>query len=122
MIEGQKNDTYYYNISVSYEIPYNILDSEVPEVVQAREELYDTLSSGIPEKYEKFSVKLILYQLQDTFNYIVAYTSFFRSHGGLPMEEYVEAEKIKEKAQTDLEDFFEAVDCEYRRINIKTLN
>jgi hypothetical protein len=38
------------------------------------------------------------------------------------MEEYVEAEKIKEKAQTDLEDFFEAVDCEYRRINIKTLN
>ena len=72
MIEGQKNDTYYYSISVSYEIPYNILDSEVPEVVQAREELYDTLSSGIPEKYEKFSVKLILYQLQDTFNYIVA--------------------------------------------------
>jgi hypothetical protein len=65
---------------------------------------------------------LMLHQLQDRFNYIVAYTIFFRSCGGLPMEEYVEAEKIKEKAQTDLEDFFEAVDCEYRRINIKTLN
>jgi len=122
MIEGQKTDTYYYNICVSYEIPYNILDSDIPEVIQAREALYETLSSGIPEKYEKFSVKLVLYQLKDTFNYVVAYTSFFRSQSGLPMEEYVEATKIKEKAQEELEDFFESVDCEYRRINIKTLN
>ncbi len=122
MIEGQKNDTYYYSICVSYEIPYNILDSTVPEIAQARAELFDSLSSGIPEKYEKFSVKLVLYQLQDTFNYIVSYTSFFRSQSGLPMEEYVEATKIKEHAQSELEDFFEAVDCEYRRVNIKTLN
>lgn len=122
MVEGQKNDAYYYNICVSYEIPYNILDSEVPEIIKAREALYDSLSSGIPEKYEKFSVKLVLYQLKDTFNYIVTYTGFFRSKEGLPMEEYVEAEKIKNKAQAEIEQFFDSVDCEYRKINIITLN
>lgn len=118
----QKVDTYYYQVCVSYEIPYNILDSEVPEIIQAREALYATLSGGIPEKYEKFSVKLVLYQLKDTFNYIVSYSSFFRTQGGLPMEEFVEAEKIKSAAEAEMEEFFESVDCEYRKINIKTFN
>lgn len=122
MADRQKNDTYYYQVCVSYEIPYNILDSDVPDIVQAREALYETLSGSIPEKYEKFSVKLVLYQLKDTFNYIVSYSSFFRVQGGLPMEEFVEAEKIKKAAELEMEEFFDAVDCEYRKINIKTFN
>lgn len=122
MGQNETKSSYYYNISVAYEIPYNILDSEVPEVVEARTKLYDTLSGGLPEKYEKFSVKLVLYQLQDSFNYIVSYTSFFRSTTGLPMEEWVEADQIRAAACSEIEAFFDSVDCEYRRINIKTLS
>jgi hypothetical protein len=36
------------------------------------------------------------------------------------MEEYVGAREIKEDVQKELEEFFESVDCEYKRINIKT--
>lgn len=115
----QTNDTYY-RIHVSYEIPYNVLDSAEPDIVKAREILYERLKSNIPEKYERFSVKLVLYQLKDTFNYLVTYSSFFRSLDGLPMEEYVSAREIKEGVQKELEEFFESVDCEYRQVNIKT--
>lgn len=36
------NDNYY-KIILSYEIPYNILDSQDPNIIQAREILYENL-------------------------------------------------------------------------------
>lgn len=121
-MNNNKPNDYYYKIVLSYEIPINILDSNDPDIIQARDILYDTLKNLVPEdKYEKFSVKLVLHQLEDTFNYLVTYEAFFRSTSGLPMEEYVGAKEVKERAKKELESFFESVDCDYKQLNIKTL-
>lgn len=111
----------YYKITLSYEIPYNILDSQDPNVIKAREILYENLRDKLPSKYEKFSIKLVLFQLKDTLNYLVTYDAFFRSVEGLPMEEYVSARDIKEEIKKEIEEFFNSVDCEYKQLNIKTL-
>ena len=89
------NDNYY-NIKISYEIPYNVLDSQDPDIIRARDILYENLKNNIPEKYERFSVKLVLYQLKDTYNFLVTYDAFFRSVEGLPMEEYVSARELQD--------------------------
>lgn len=112
---------YYYKINVSYEIPYNVFDTTDQDIIKARDEIYDKLTKIIPSKYEKFSVKLTLHQLKDNYNYLFCYNAFFRSIQGLPMEEYVNARDLKEDIEKELEDFFKAVDCEYRKINIITL-
>ena len=111
----------YYKFILSYEIPYNVLDSSVPDFVRARDILYESLKDNLPEKYERFSVKLVLFQLKDTLNYLVTYEAFFRSTTGLPMEEYVSARDLKESINKEFEEFFCSVDCEYRQLNIKTL-
>ena len=36
-------DNNYYKITLSYEIPYNVLDSQDPSVIQARDNLYQRL-------------------------------------------------------------------------------
>lgn len=118
----KNNDVYYYRIHVSYEIPYNVLDSEDEDITRARDILYDRLSKSIPEKYERFSVKLVLSQLKDSLNYIVTYTSFFKCPEGLPMEEYLEAKDIKKTVEKELEEFFESIDCDYQQLNIKSFN
>ena len=116
-----END-YYYKIMLAYEIPYNVLDTDESAKVQARENLYTALGEIVPEtRYEKFSVKLTMYQLKDTFNFVITYEAFFRSTVGLPMEEYVEATELKNKAKTELEAFFNSMDCDYKQLNIKTL-
>jgi len=114
-------DTNYYHIMLTYEIPYNVLDSQDPGVSQIRDNFYDRLSEIIPKKYERFSLKLVLYQLKDTYNYLVTYSAFFRSTEGLPMSEYVSAKEIKEKIQDEFEEFFNSVDCEFKQLNIKSL-
>lgn len=114
-------DDNYYKISLSYEIPYNILDSEDEDIRQARDVLYESLKEILPEKYERFSIKLVLYQLKDTLNYLVTFDSFFRSVGDLPMSEYVSARDIKDKVKSEIEEFFNSVDCEYKQINIISL-
>ena len=111
----------YYKIILSYEIPYNVLDSTDPDIIRARDILYESLKDNLPEKYERFSVKLVLFQLKDTLNYLVTYEAFFRSTTGLPMEEYVSARDLKESINKEFEEFFCSVDCEYRQLNIKTL-
>lgn len=111
----------YYKITLSYEIPYNILDSQDSNVVAARDILYSNLKSIIPDRYEKFSVKLTLYQLKDTYNYIVSYDAYIRSSGELPMEEYVAARDLKDKIKNEIEEFFISVDCEYKQLNIKPI-
>ena len=121
MNKNNEND-YYYKIMLAYEIPYNVLDTDESAKVQARENLYTALGEIVPEtRYEKFSVKLTMYQLKDTFNFVITYEAFFRSTVGLPMEEYVEATKLKNKAKTELEAFFNSMDCDYKQLNIKTL-
>lgn len=116
---GKNKDSYYYEIHISYEIPYNVLESEDPEISEARNILYGKLKSIIPEDYEKFSAELVMYQLRDSLNYLVTYTTFLRSQGTLPMEDYVGASELKEKIEKELEDFFGIIDCEYKKINIK---
>lgn len=97
-----------------------MVDSEEPDIANAREELFKRVTELIPSKYERFSVKVVIYQLQDTLNYLVTFSAFFRSCEGLPMEEYVSAREIKENVESELEDFFERIDCEFRKVNIKT--
>ena len=111
----------YYKIALTYEIPYNILDSQEPDIKKARDIFYESLKNSIPEKYERFSVKLVLYQLKDTYNFLVSFDAFIRCPGNLPMEEYVEARNLKDKIKDEMEEFFNSVDCEYKQINIKSL-
>lgn len=113
-------DSSYYNIILTYEIPYNVLDSQDPSIIQARDNLYDRLDKIIPSKYELFSVKLVLYQLKDTYNFLVTYSAFFRSTEGLPMGEYVDARTLKESIESEIEEFFNSVDCEFKQLNIKS--
>lgn len=117
----KNTEDYYYKISVSYEVPYNVLDSEDPAAIQAKQTLYENLKDIIPEKYEKFSVKLVLHQLRDTYNYLVTYDAFIRCSEGLPMEGYVEVRDIKDKIKAELEEYFGSIDCEYKQVNIKAL-
>ena len=109
-------------IAISYETPINVLDDQDPNKVQAREVLYENLRDIVPDddKYEKFSVKLLLHQRKDTMNYVMTYEVFFRS-SGLPMREYVNAEKKKKKARKEIENFLDSIDCEYKQLNIQPL-
>jgi hypothetical protein len=111
----------YYNIMLSYEIPYNVLDSQEPDIIKARDTLYGNLKDCLPEKYDRFSVKLVLHQVKDTYNYLLTFSAFFRSKGNLPMSEYVEARDLKDSIKKEIEEFFNSVDCDYRQINIKAL-
>ena len=111
----------YYKITLSYEIPYNVLYSKDEGITRAREILYESLKNNIPEKYERFSVKLVLYQLRDTYDYLVTYDAFFKCVGEMTMAEYVEARDLKDRIKSEIEEFFDSVDCEYKQLNIKTL-
>ena len=122
-LDMEKNKETYYKINISYEIPYNILDDSEHNLGEARNNLYTKLESLVDEnRYEIFSVRLVLHQLKDNLNYLINYSSFFRSLSGLPMEEYMAAKEIKEAVMKELEEFFKVVDCEYRYVNIKTFN
>lgn len=111
----------YYKIMLSYEIPYNVLDSQDPDIIRARDTLYAKLRDNIPPKYDRFSVKLVLHQVKDTYNYLVTYDAFFRCRGDKPMGEYVEARDLKDSIKKEIEEFFNSVDCDYRQLNIKAL-
>lgn len=111
----------YFNIILSYEIPYNVLDSQDPDIIKARDTLYANLKDNIPEKYDRFAVKLVLHQVKDTYNYLLTYNAFFRSRGDKAMSEYVEARDLKDSIKKEIEEFFNSVDCEYQQINIKAL-
>lgn len=111
----------YYKIIITYEIPHNVLDSQEPEIIDARNILYEKLKNIVPDRYEMFSIKMVLYQLKDNYNYLITYEAFFRSTTGLPMEEYVAARDVKDSIRKEFEEFFNSIDCEYRQLNIKTL-
>jgi hypothetical protein len=113
---------YYYRVNSTYELYYNPLDSDDPDITRAREILYDKLKNIVPEKYEKFSSSLSMTQLRDTLNYLLTFSAFFRSQEGLPMAEYVDATEVKEAAEKEIEEFFKSIDCEYKKVSIKYFN
>jgi hypothetical protein len=119
---SNNDNSNYYRIVLSYEIPINVVDSQDLKIVEARNLLFDNLKNIFPERYERFSVKLTLYQLEDSMNFALTYESFFRSIGGLPMEEWTEASFYKNKIKTELEEFFNSIDCDYRQLSIKVLS
>ena len=115
------NDTYY-SIYLSYEIPYDALNDPDENVVSAKDILCNRIVNSIPEdKYKIFSSSIVTYQLPDNYNYLVTYSDYFKSNDGLPMEEYVLAKSIKDKIKEELEEFFSAIDCEFKSLNIKPL-
>jgi len=121
MSKNNENN-YYYQLILSYEVPYNVLDTVDPDRIQARENLYDKLAEMVPEdRYDKFYVKLSMYQRKDTYSFLVTYEAFFMSTRGLPMEQYVEADNLKKEAKKELEHFFNSLDCDFRQVIIKTL-
>ena len=112
----------HYRPLLTYEVPYNVLESNDPNKLGARENLYERLTEMIPStRYDKFFVKLSMYQRKDSFNYLVTYEAYFMTTVGLPMEEWVEADEIKEKAKKELEDYFNSMDCDFKQLNIQTL-
>jgi hypothetical protein len=115
------NDTYYI-IYLSYEIFSDVLNCPDEDISNARNILYDRLSTSIPrDKYDIFNSSIVTYQLPDNYNYLVTYSSYIRSVEGLPMEEYVAARDIRDTVKRELEDFFESINCEYKSLNIKAL-
>jgi hypothetical protein len=38
------------------------------------------------------------------------------------MEEYVAAENVKKAAESEIEEFFKSIDCEYKKVSIKSFN
>lgn len=115
------NHEYYYKISLSYEIPYNVLESSDHDVVSAKGVFLDTLKDIIPERYEKLSASICVYPIPNTFNSILSYDAFLRLQEGLPMEEYVNACGVRDKIKYSMEEFLDSIDCEYRQITLKTL-
>lgn len=120
--ERAKNVNYYYRVNSTYELYYNPLDSDDPDITRAREILYEKLKNIVPEKYEKFSSSLSMTQLRDTLNYLLTFSAFFRSQEGLPMAEYVNASEVKKAAEAEIEEFFKSIDCEYKKVSIKYFN
>lgn len=113
---------YHYRIILTYELPYNIFESTDPDRLCARENLYERLANLVPEeRYDKFFVKLSMYQRKDSFNYLVTYEAYFMSTVGLPMEEWVEADEIRKIAKKELEEYFNSLDCDFKQVNIKVL-
>ena len=47
---GNNENDYFYKIVLAYEIPYNVLDSNDPDVVSVRENLYENLTKMVPEE------------------------------------------------------------------------
>jgi len=116
------NSSNYYKVTLSYEIPVDVINDQNLKVVEARKLLYDSLKNGMPDRYDKFSLKLTENQLSDSFNFIITFDAFFRSIGGLPMEEYCEAKDYHDKVKAEIEEFFNSVDCDYRQLSIKVLS
>jgi hypothetical protein len=67
------------------------------------------------------AITLLLVIPRAEYNFLVTYSAFFRSTTGLPMSEYVDARNLKDQIGSEIEEFFNSVDCEYKQLNIKSL-
>ncbi len=111
-------DNFYFKIAIAYEVQQDILDSEEPSIVKAKEILYKNLKELITEKYDKFYIKLSTFQQKNSLNYIIELDSFFTTESTLPMSEYSEAKDISDNMKQEMNEFFNSIDCDYKQINI----
>lgn len=118
---GERNDTYY-DIHIAYEVPTNVMESDDLMIQSSRTLLTENLRTLISSRFEILSRKLTLHQNKDNFNYIIDYQLYLRSNEGFPVEGYVDARDLCDEIKDQFEDFFEAVDVDYRFLNIKQFN
>lgn len=111
----------FYQIRLAYEVPYDILNDEKEEVVNAREILYERLNSRMSNSLVIFNSSLVMHRLSDTYNYVLTYDSFFLDSINLPMSSYVEAKDLCEGLKEEFTNFFEALGIKYKILNVKAL-
>lgn len=122
-MEKEVNNNYYV-IQLSFETTTDVLNDNDESISSSRKILFDRINNLIDreEKYDVFSRTVINYELPDTYNQMISFYAYFRSIGGLPMEEYISARDIRDKIKNEFINFLESVGCEYRIINIKTIS
>ena len=113
----------YYNIFLVFKVSKDVLNEmEDENIVTARNILYDRLNSFISEQeYDVFSSNVVIYQLEDEYNYLITYNSFIRNLDKLPMDGYVAVRDIKDSIKDEFIKFFDSISLEYKLLNIKAL-
>lgn len=113
----------YYSIFLAFKVTKDVLNDISDEnIVSARQILYDKLNSYIyDQSYDVFSSRVVIYQTDDDFNYVIVYNSFIKESEKLPMDGYVFARDIKDSIKNEFINFFESISLDYKLVNIKSL-
>lgn len=113
----------YYSIFLAFKVTKDVLNDISDEnIVSARQILYDRLNSYIyNQSYDVFSSRVVIYQTDDDFNYVIVYNSFIKESEKLPMDGYVFTRDIKDSIKNEFINFFESISLDYKSVNIKSL-
>lgn len=113
----------YYSIFLAFKVTRDVLnDISDDNVVSARTILYNKLNSYIyDQSYDVFSSRVVIYQTDDDFNYVIVYNSFIKESEKLPMDGYVSTRDIKDSIKNEFVKFFESISLDYKLVNIKSL-
>lgn len=112
----------YYSIFLAFEVSKDVLNDTDIDVVTSRNLLYSKLNELIPSsEYETFSSSVVVYQIEDSYNYLITYSSFIRSNNRLPMDGYINTRSIKDEIKNEFIEFFNSINLEYKLVNIKSL-
>lgn len=113
----------YYSIFLAFKVTKDVLNDISDEnIVSARQILYDKLNSYIyDQSYDVFSSRVVIYQTDDDFNYVIVYNSFIKESEKLPMDGYVFARDIKDSIKNEFINFFESISLDYKLVSIKSL-
>lgn len=113
----------YYSIFLAFKVTKDVLNDISDEnIVSARQILYDKLNSYIyDQSYDVFSSRVVIYQTDDDFNYVIVYNSFIKESEKLPIDGYVFARDVKDSIKNEFINFFESISLDYKLVNIKSL-
>lgn len=113
----------YYSIFLAFKVTKDVLNDISDEnIVSARQILYDKLNSYIyDQSYDVFSSRVVIYQTDDDFNYVIVYNSFIKESEKLPMDGYVFTRDVKDSIKNEFINFFESISLDYKLVNIKSL-
>lgn len=112
----------YYSIFLAFEVSKDVLNDTDIDVVTSRNLLYSKINELIPSsEYETFSSSVVVYQIEDSYNYLITYSSFIRSNNRLPMDGYINTRSIKDEIKNEFIEFFNSINLEYKLVNIKSL-
>ena len=113
----------YYSIFLAFKVTKDVLNDISDEnIVSARQILYDKLNSYIyDQSYDVFSSRVVIYQTDDDFNYVIVYNSIIKESEKLPMDGYVFARDVKDSIKNEFINFFESISLDYKLVNIKSL-